>query len=78
MEASIYCPIQMNLKDLVTLKKKKRKTEREEGVYPFSVFPRAQEPTLVSCPFLQSYLHEALDIWPNQEKLLLQQIIGFP
>ena len=67
----------MNLKDLVTLKKKK-KTEREEGVYPFSVFPRAQEPTLVSCPFLQSNLHEALDIWPNQEKLLLQQIIGFP
>lgn len=50
----------MNLKDLVTLKKKKRKTEREERVYPFSVFPRAQEPTLVSCPFLQSYLHEAL------------------
>ena len=42
--------------------KKKGKTEREEGVYPFSVFPRAQEPTLVSCPFLQSYLHEALDI----------------
>ena len=52
----------MNLKDLVTLKKKKRKTEREEGVYPFYVFLRAQEPTLGSCPFLQSYLHEAFDI----------------
>ena len=36
--------------------KKKKKTEREEGVYPFSVFPRAQEPTLtcqLSIPAVQ-------------------------
>lgn len=45
MEASIYCPIQMNLKDLVTLKKKEKNRERGRGISFFCFSARARTNT---------------------------------
>lgn len=53
MEASIYCSIQMNLKDLVTLKKEKNR-ERGRGISFFCFSARARTNTCqLSIPAVQ-------------------------